>query len=352
MSGFTTAHAHSYPSHPILSRLYQVIPLGPDRVQLSTAGACLQIHTNGKLESILALLKLLDGTNTMASLEQRFPGVARSVVRTLSAKGLIIDAEVSPDDDVKSLSRLAHAVHTVDDPRRSLVSATVLVSGCSSAAAIAAMTLARVGIGRILLLDEEIVTDDEVSISLHGRRRDVGKRRSTCLAEFLTDRDSNALAVSESLAVILARYSPQLTILETAHGSRASDLFLATQAPCLLHWRDGWEAEVGPVIGVVRAPCPSCLDFRRLSQVRNRTEYLAHRGHRAQTTAALDPLSPHQAGIVGAVIAHAALSALVHPTQHAGRVIVIDLDGPNLSSGHALPVPGCPICDAFEDSGG
>ena len=328
------------PLRPLLSGLYHVVPLGPDRVQVCNAGRSVVVTGTGFGESLPPLLASLDGTRSAKELESSFPNVV-PVLRGLASRGLVIDGGDGGSAPMPAATAIVDAPPPEETALR-LSGATVALAGTGAVALTAAVSLAKAGVGRITVDDSRVVTPDDVDASpvLHP---DAAGR---------TVREALGNATLGVARTVVAQTSdvvaPDLVIVEQLYTKTglhppAADAALAVGAPYIVHGQDALQATVGPLVQRGGRPCHRCAETRRHGNVAHIDEHLAYLAHRAGVAPGPTALLAAQTSIVAGYLSLAVLRALLTatPTKDA-TVLVIDL-----ASGAARrePLLQVPLCD-------
>ena len=321
-------------ARPLLIGLYHAVQLGTDRVAVCNAQRSVVLTAPGRGDSLVALVRSLDGTASIDQLTERFPGLrVPGLIETLNARGLLMDA-AGPQP---------------------LQDATVVLAGCGPVAATAAVVLVKAGIGRLVLVDEHPVSDNDVIASPVFGRDALGHSRAAAVAQACTaagevcietgGADPVAALDAATMAIIQAEYGDSGILAPLA------DSALQAGIAHVVHWQDALELVISPVIGGGGRPCYRCMEARRLSHVAHIDEHLAYLSHRARS--APEPasfLSAHTALAAGLL----ATRVLQHvngtlPESERGTALVVDLATAEWCREAVLEVPCCPACAAPQE---
>lgn len=353
LGGRTRASDGELPAQPLLSGLYHVMPLGPDRVQIANAGRSVVLSGEGIARRVLPLLEALDGTAPLDDLGQRFPELVPDVLQGLAAKGLLLDGSGAEGELSGGPARAALALgHGVPAQAiQTLAGATVAVTGCGPVGSTVAALLGKARVGRLVLSDASRPSADEAAASpvLFG-----GEPGAT--------RAEAARAMCRSVGDAQVDLAPvprtgglpdgiDLAVIEVCYeiGDRPSpdaDACLLTGVPYVVHGQDALEAVVGPFVRPPASPCHCCAQRRRSSNVDRPDEYVAYRLHRAEAAPGPDAFLAAHSAVVAGVVASQALEALVGGEPPCERgMLAIDLAEMTIEREEVLPVPGCPSCD-------
>jgi len=345
----------SVPARPLLSGLYHVVPLGPDRVVIANAGRKITLSAPGFTERVGPFLAALDGASTADELCERFPNVAPPVLAGLAAKGLLDDAAPVPDGPAGAPQSCALALPGAPSPAGTaarLTATTVAVFGCGPTGGAVAVLLAKAGVGRLMLTDDGC-TDDDVAVSPVLQPTDDGLPRAGAVAGQCRDLTSAHVEVHVDVDVVadsLPHDPPDLAVVELGYDgtpTTVADRLLGAGVPYLVHSQDALEAAVGPLVEPGGEPCHRCLAARRLGHVSHLDEHLAYLDHRATARPRPDAFLAAQVSVVAGLVATEALRALLEADPRTrGAVLTVDLGGPVLRREVLLPLPGCPSCAA------
>lgn len=341
------------PARPLLPGLYQVVPMGPDRVVVANAGRTVALSGSGFTERVGPLLADLDGTTTCEELLSRFPEVAPAVLSGLAAKGLLVDAAPLPDGRAAAPQAAALALPGAPSPAEAatrLGAATVAVAGCGPVGGTVAVLLSKAGVGSVVVADGLQVTDDPtVAVSPVLCPPHAGGSRADAVAELC--RQTGVEAVTTDRLAVDAPLD--LAVIEVGYdeaGSVAADQCLAAGLPYLVHTTDALDAGVGPLVQPGGHPCHRCLLARRLGHVAHVEEHAAYRRHRAAISPGPDAfLAAHTSLLAGLVTTEALRALLGAEPRSRDALVVFDLGEPAVRRELLLPVPGCSGCAAAGD---
>lgn len=345
---------------PVLAGLYHAVQLGVDRVEVCNASRSVVLTAPGNAGAVVALLHALDGSVSVDELETRHPGIAvRALLDSLDARGLLVDAAVSMNGEnardtraVLTASGLQRAT-TARTSATPLASCTVLVAGCGPVAAAAAVALAKAGIGRMLLADDQLVSQRDVSTCPVLPHDGLGRPRSEALRDACM-RSENVLATVVDPAETAASLSDVTIVIIQARYevcgllAAAADAALAAGVDHIVHWQDALEVTIGPVIRRSGRPCHRCMESRRLSHVAHLDEHAAYLAHRAQTSPEPEAFLASHTSVAAGLLSTAVLQHLTGtPDERASRsAIVLELATSEWRREPVLEVPGCAACAA------
>lgn len=346
--------SRSRPEWPLLRGLYHIVPLGPDRVEVCNAGRSVAIANSGAGRQIADVIAAMDGTHRVDELEARFPLIATLVLDRLVDCGLIVEADHSAGGASAAAARLAvvglDVSQSFSEGVRRLRDATVALAGCGPTGADTAVQIVKAGVGRLLVADDGVYSDTEVAASSvlpsvatrRPRAESVAALcREVCGASTIDVISLNAESVrSADLVIAEGMYTAE------GVGAAAADAALALRVPYLVHWQDGLDVVIGPMVRDGGRPCHRCAETRRLSHVFHESEHLAYLRHRSTRAPRSDALVAAHTAIVSGIIASEAIRVLAGGLSTAsGAAFVVDLTRTAFRVEPVLPVPGCRGCD-------
>ena len=363
------------PAKPRLPGFFRVIPMGPDAMQLRSAGRVLRLAGPGMGEYGPPLLSALDGRATLAELGARFavdqPDLERLIGR-LGELGVLDDGPARNGASASANLATSEFVATrggggVDAPGV-LAGARVLFSGLGPVARIAARHLAAAGVGTLVLADPGPVTamDQAILPADCSDGGDGGRARSwaaadECLAAAKRARPGAALPTvaiegDAPIEEMLERSAPlALAAIEVdepgVEAEAANGACLAADVPAIFHEVSMLEGIVGPT-GAPR-PCYQCLASRRASHMRYYDEYVGYRqGLRSGEIASRQPaLLGGNAAIAGGLLSVEMLGLLLGRAgaSETGTILVADFRTMEVRREAFLAVPGCPACGSRQE---
>lgn len=330
------------PQRPLLSGLYHVVPLGPDRLQVCNAGRSVVLTGSGFGESLAPLLAALDGTRSIEELDSSFPDLVQ-VLHGLASRGLVIDAGEASTAGVSA----AMAIAAAPPPHQTALrfrTATVSLAGTGAVALTAAVSLAKAGIGRLTVTDPRIVSERDVDVSPVLQRRAIGYD----VCDVLRD----AVAPVSDAVVTEARDvgSADLVIVEQRYAATglhppAADAALNAGVPYIVHGQDALQATVGPFVQRGGSPCHRCAETRRQGNLAHIDEHRAYLAQRAAAAPEPTALLAAHTSIVAGYLSLTVLRALLGTTRaEEPGVLVIDLAGGATRREPVLPLPSCDGC--------
>lgn len=315
------------PVRPFLPGFVEVVPMGPDCLQIRTSGRVVTLRSSGMAESTARLLHACDGRETRDQLADRLE-IDRATLTTtlqgLARVGLVRDGPTDDPPAPQLAEVYAELGERADEVRAALATSAVVVVGAGPVAAAAAASLCRAGLGR-LVLDEPVAEECE----------------RLAPAGTIVTSGAGADPAGVDLAVVQVD-DPLL------HDDPAAGALDVAGVPMLPHRTRGLRAFVGPITGGGRRPCPDCLQARRDSHCLWAAEDDAYVAAVAAGAArALQPVTaPSLASIVGGLVASYAIAYLV-PTAirvEPGHAYFVDLTTLTVRRELALALPGCRRC--------
>jgi ribosomal protein S12 methylthiotransferase accessory factor len=254
---------------------------------------------------------------------------------------------------------------TTREARERLSRARVLMVGLEPWGIVAAAELAAAGIGALHVLDDELVTDEDVIAVRLFREADRGRGRAAALVDALArtapecEVTSGPLLAAESRALLLddARWDlilacvpgDDLLVLQSvarfAHAARVMSLGAHIE---------GLEAMIGPAVVPGQTACWSCCRLRRLA---TSAQPLADHALHASLLAERHPrrarthLSP-ATGLLGHALALQALELLASPGASAltGKLLIRNLIELTTSLHSVLRLPWCDVCGGAQSA--
>lgn len=361
------------PARPLLPGFFRVVAMGPDSVQLRSAGRVIRLAGPGMGELGAPLLAALDGRSTLAELAARFPLERESLeqlIRRLHHDGVLVDEGAGRATASNGNPATSEFLGVVGLPvaaaEAALSEARVLFAGLGAPARIAARHLAASGVGTLVLADPGKVTAMDQAI-LASAPLDTGRPRSwvvagECLqaARVATRGAGRPTVVMEgggTIGEILERSVPLgLVVAEVDESGEQAELVnaacLAAGVSALFHEVTTLEALIGPTVTPAGTACHECLVSRRVSHLRYYEEHLAYqRSLRSGELPARQPaLLPGCAAMVGGVLSLEALGLLTGAPRSAttGGVLTADFRTLQIRRQTLLAVPGCPACGSSQ----
>ncbi len=358
------------PARPMLPGFFRVIPMGPDMLQLRSAGRVLRVGGPGVGDFGPRLLGALEGGCSLADLVDRMelePGPATDLIAHLYSQGVVSDGADAdgkefgwpagraggPTDEVVSeLGRSPVAV------RVATTAARVAVVGLGPVGRLAARQLAAAGIGELVLADAAAVTPGD-QWAVPGVPSDLGRPRSEVTAEECVavrpGRRPRPAVRSTTDPVGSIATDVDLVVVEVdevgAAASLANRACMAAGVVSLFHSVTALDAVVGPCVTPGTPGCHECLVERRLSHIRHYDEHVAYQQWLGEGGIAPEPgLLAGFASLVAGLVSMEALRSVgrfQNPVS-TGGVLVADLRTSQVRREALLPVPACPACDALQ----
>lgn len=183
------------------------------------------------------------------------PSTVARLLRRVRSAGALVDAapgSAGPDERYWSLAQLTGLDRPADRGARA-----VAVRGADELGLRVAVVLARAGVGRVVVEDDEAVTALDVAPGGY-ERADVGRSRRDAAAAVLR-------RASPTVGVTAGRDGVGLTVV-VGHGTTdpaaVRDLWAADAAHLPVVVRE-LDVVVGPLVRPGRGPCVRCLDLHR-----------------------------------------------------------------------------------------
>lgn len=340
-------------SRPALLGLYHAVQLGSDRVEVCNAGRSVVLTAPGKAEALVAFLHACDGTASLTELSDRFRDLAvGSLVESLDARGLLTEGG---DPSLGSgRARAAIALHngTAADPAQQLRDATVLLAGCGPVGALTAVNLAKACVGSIVLVDDGLVSANDVIACPVFDHQGVGHTRSEVVAQACAASDAVSVSTGGDAEVAMLD-GVTMAIIQATYGDTGivapvADAALHAAVAHIVHHQDALELVVGPVIEAGGRPCHHCMESRRLSHVAHLDEHLAYLAHRSLGDPEPDAFLAAHTSLAAGLLATRVLQHLTGSTPDGtrGTALVLDLATSEWRRERVLEVPGCAGCAA------
>lgn len=326
-----------------------------------------QLHGQDVSDFVTNICPLLQGQFTRDELCAQLPGYADAsiiaVLDLLKKHGLIEETDDSRGFMPPWLphERFLNAwQHTEKKSTRDLNASHLLVIGLEPWSVKMVDELANAGIGHIHLLDNELLSKDDVLCHRPLGQENIGRPRSEVLRAQLAehtpwcrvttgrmelDRDRQ-LAVSDEqswdLVIVTLSKEAQFWL------RKASDYIDAGEHQALFGSLDGLESWVGPWVIPGQTSCWNCLRLRRLGtahqpQIAHELDKVATGSQ--QTSRSRTLLSP-MAVMVGQQLSMEVLKLLLRysPSNLASQVLVQNLVTGQSDHHMVIPMPWCEVC--------
>jgi len=311
----------------------------------------------------LALVGALqDGWDTVAGLTQRL-GRDRSLIElkldALVAAGLALmrspDAPPLTGEDADRFARqLPYLAELGDEIRlqRQLRDATVVVIGCGGLGTWAIATLACIGVGRIVLVDDDHVALSNLNRQILYTRDDVGAAKVGAAARWIhafdpairvrmVERRVESAAdvagvVAGANAVVLAADWPPHEIARWVNAACLEahvPFVVAGQLPPLL--------KIGPTYIPAAGPCFTCHATALANASDAYEDYVAFRGAAPVTAPTTGPGSCLVGGLLGLDLLHLLIGRV---PATAGVAILVDMRTLTMRRERIDRDPDCPAC--------
>jgi bacteriocin biosynthesis cyclodehydratase domain-containing protein len=288
---------------------------------------------------------LADAAHSMDELRQR-PELAEPGEKALSEKLVALEgaqllqisdpaaAALLTDEDRERFSRQLLYLGDFGDPsvlQRRLRDATVLILGCGGLGSWAAAAAACLGLGRLILVDDDRVDLSNLNRQILFPRASVGRPKVETLQRWLSGFDPQVRVTTHVRriggpddvaallpgvdAVVLAADAPAYVIgrwVNEACISRRTPFLTAGQLPPVL--------KLGPTYMPGTGPCLSCHEMALREESPVYDDYVAFRGGAEPAAATLGPAS----GLVGSVLALELMHLLIGerpPTVDAALIL-------------------------------
>jgi bacteriocin biosynthesis cyclodehydratase domain-containing protein len=273
------------------------------------------------------LVRRLEGSSATAEALASSVGAHNSLVRqkldSLVAAGLVLvqDAEPGPSlpgEDAERFSRQLPYLAELGDAlqlQRRLRDSCAAVIGCGGLGTWAIAALACIGVGRLVIVDDDAVDLSNLNRQILYTRRDVGTAKVTASASWLREFDpaievttiehriAAAADVEPAIAgadvVVLAADSPPYEIARWVNAACAEarvPFIVAGQLPPVL--------KIGPMYAPGSGACFSCHETALAKASSAYEDYVAHRMCEPATSSTLGPASSVVGGLIGLELLH------------------------------------------------
>jgi bacteriocin biosynthesis cyclodehydratase domain-containing protein len=320
----------------------------------------------------VALLRELQNTWATAEHLARRVGVDPSVVQrkldSLAAADVVVLSSGPPapplngEDAERFLRQMPYLAELGDDVRlqRRLRDSSVAVVGCGGLGTWAIAALACIGVGRMVLIDDDRVALSNLNRQILYSRADMGAAKVVAAAEWVRAFDPairvNAVdrriasvedvtaIIFDADAVVLAADWPPYEIGRWVNAAcvRAGTPFIvAGQLPPLL--------KVGPTYVPGNGPCFTCHETALARASRSYEDYVAFRGSEPIATPTLGPGSCVVGGMIGVELLH--LLAGHMPSTH-GVAVLVNMRTMAVRHERVERDPACATCKHLADGAG
>jgi len=241
------------------------------------------------------------------------------------------------------------------DAQRRLGEATVVVLGCGGLGCWALAGLACIGVGHLVLVDDDVVEESNLNRQVLFRAADVGEAKVTAAARFLrafdpdlevtplrrrirTADDVAELASAADMLVETADWPPHLLsrwVNEACAGTGTPHISAAQWPPTV---------RIGPLVVPGQSPCWECLEIGARRQYPLYDEVVQAQAARPTPVATTGPLS----GVVGSLLAQEVFACVTGTNRPAtlGRAVTIDCATLDVSTQVVEPDDSCAACAA------
>jgi molybdopterin-synthase adenylyltransferase len=287
---------------------------------------------------------------------------AAGVLASLEAAGVVMTTDPHADAPPARHERQEPYLAALGLSQRRLRDACVVILGCGGLGTWTLAALAALGIGRLVIADDDTVELGNLNRQILYAHADVGKRKVDCAARWVRAfdpalevvphparirgaRDVEPLLDGADALVQAADWPPyELNRwVNAACVARRVPFITAGQVPPLLR--------VGPLYVPGRTACFACHERRLRASSVHYDELVRHRQERAAEPAVtLGPSS----GLIGTLVAGEVLHLLADPDAPAtaGRAMLLDMRTLEQRWEAVARDPGCPACHDLADDRG
>jgi bacteriocin biosynthesis cyclodehydratase domain-containing protein len=305
---------------------------------------------------------LVHGWHTADDLARRLaldvPTIGRKLDSLLDADLVLVtdrSAEPLPSEEAERFSRqLPYLAELGDEVRlqRQLRNSTVVVIGCGGLGTWAIAALACIGVGRMVLIDDDRVSLSNLNRQILYVRDDVGAPKVAAAADWIrsfdpaicvstvqrriASADDAAAGVAGADAVVLAADWPPYEIARWVNAACLDarvPFIVAGQLPPLL--------KIGPTYLPGEGPCFTCHEISLAAQSEAYEDYVEFRTSEPITAPTLGPASCVIGGLIGVELLH--LLAGQTPST-AGVAVLIHMRTLTADREHIKRDPDCPAC--------
>jgi molybdopterin-synthase adenylyltransferase len=284
------------------------------------------------------------------------------VLAGLEAAGVVLAVDPGAEPPDPRHERQEPYVTALGLSQRRLRDARVVILGCGGLGSWTLAALASLGVGRLVIADDDVVEPSNLNRQILFTEADVGARKVDCAARWVRafdpaltvdahprrvrgPADLETLLDGADALVQTADWPPyELNRWVNAVCLRARVPFItAGQVPPLLR--------IGPFYVPGRTACFACHERRLRSESPLYDELVAHRrAHAADPAVTLGPSS----GLIGTLVAGEVLNLLADPatTATAGRAMLLDMRTLESRWEPVLRDPGCPACHHLANAEG
>lgn len=241
--------------------------------------------------------------------------------------------------------------------QRRLAEATVTVLGCGGLGSWTAAGLACSGIGRLRLVDPDVVAPSNLNRQILFRPEDVGRPKVEVAAAWLRgfdralDVEAHAARVAGPEDARAAVAGADLVVLTADAPPHLLPRWVDDAAHALgVPWISGGQfpptVRVGPLVVPGVTACWECVENAARATHPHYDDLAAARQARPVVAATTGPAS----GVVGSVLAHDVVAwlAALHAPATLGASIVLDLRGLVSTRTEHERRPGCPRCSTTQ----
>lgn len=349
---------------PRLKRTTDAVRSAAGDIYILRPGAGADLVIEQPDAATVELLDALDGTRSAAQLADAFGHAAvRQAIDALSEAALLEDAadddrlsereRVRFDRQLRYFGDLASAGTPVSEYQRRLARARVVILGVGGLGTWASYALACCGVGRLVLVDGDLVEDSNLGRQVLYRERDVGRVKVDVAAEALAAFNSAC-----RLEPVARRLESDAQVRDVVEGADfvvngadwpAHDIerwvnaaCFAAGVPSITMSHSPPVARVGPMYVPGETGCLSCQETRYRAGHPLYDELVEQRRGRASPAAALGPVCAFVGGQVALETVHR-LTGLVTPAT-LGTAYVYDLRTMEVTREEVPRLAGCEVC--------
>ena len=307
--------------------------------------------------------ELRDRWQTADALAQRF-GCDRRLIQhkldALVAADLVVVSSLPAEpplagDDAERFSRqLPYLAELGDEAglQRRLRASTVVVIGCGGLGTWVVATLACIGVGRVVVVDDDRVELSNLNRQILYTRGDIGESKAASVARWLEAFDpsietsvlEHRIASSGDVAplangadvVVLAADWPPYEI-----GRWVNEACVAARVPFIVAGQLPPLIKVGPTYMPGEGPCWACHETAVADASHAYEDYVAFRSSRPITAATIGPASCVAGGLMGLELLHLLTG---HGPATRDAALLVDMRTLTVRREHIQRDPACCAC--------
>jgi len=361
------------PARPRISEWYRILPMPSGEVRLDSATRSFAFRAPDP-EGIRRVLAALDGTRTVDQIRRELAGpdlsLLEPLLQSLNEHFLLregtCDAEVlseterrwwQPQIDFFSNFSTAANPGLADWPevkstgyhyQSCLRNATVGIFGCGRLGSQVARDLSVLGIGRVLCVDDEVVSHEAATADAWYDHRHVGQPRATAVAQLVANTAPlcSAEAIQSHDFVGPLRRCDVAVLAQDAFRPSEYESFNEASLSLGLPWTScrvtATELQLGPTVVPRQTACWTCFDVRRRSNLTEHEEAVLV--ERAWGDVGMPPTLAVLPGLSFLALDLAKLLTGFAPVATLGSLLSVSLLSSGTCAHPVLRLPRCRSC--------